>query len=89
MKEEELEFTVKYKSYTLFIYEIIESEDITSYLGEAITPHYRWRQEGKNGFFKVVDKFKDEVNKYLELEDLIDLEQFDDGDEIGPDFNYY
>ena len=85
----ETEFRVKYRSFTLFIYEIVESEEITAYLGESVTPHYRWRQKGKDGFFRVVDKFKEEVNKYLKPEDLIDLEQFDDGDEIGPDFNYY
>jgi len=65
----ETEFQVKYKSYILFIYEIIESEEVISYLGESVTPHYRWRQEGKDGFFRVVKNFKYEVNKYIGKED--------------------
>lgn len=85
----EVEFTVKYKEFTLFIYEILESEKITSYLGESVEPHYRWRQEGRSGFFRIVKNFKYEVDKYLEPKDLIDLEQFDDGDEIDPDYSYY
>lgn len=60
------EFLVKYKSFTLFIYEIADSEDCVSYLGESVTPHYRWRQKGKEGFFRIVKNFKYEVDKYLE-----------------------
>ncbi len=61
----ETEFRVKYKSFTLFIYEIVESEQSISYLGESVEPHYRWRQEGQRGFFRIVKNFKYEVDRYL------------------------
>lgn len=60
------EFRVKYKSFTLFIDQIVESEDCISYLGQSYEPHYRWRQEGRDGFFRIVDKFKQEVDSYIE-----------------------
>lgn len=60
------EFTIKYKGFTLFIYEIVEGDDSISYLGECKKLIYRWRQDGKVGFFRVVDKFKDEVDSYIE-----------------------
>ena len=63
--KEELEFTVRYKTFILFIYETIESEGIISYLGECKELNYRWRQEGKLGFFRLVKNFKYEVNKHL------------------------
>ena len=62
----EVEFLVKYKTFTLFIYQIQESEKCVSYLGECSNLNYRWRQEGETGFFKVVKNFKYEVDKHLE-----------------------
>lgn len=63
MMSDEVEFLVKYKTFTLFIYEIQESEERVSYLGECHSLNYRWRQEGKIGFFKIVENFKYEVNR--------------------------
>lgn len=63
MMSDEVEFLVKYKTFTLVIYEIQESEKCVSYLGECKNINYRWRQEGRTGFFKVVMNFKYEVDR--------------------------
>ena len=59
------EFSVKYKGFTLFIYETVEDDNTLSYLGECKKLIYRWRQEGKRGFFRIVKNFKYEVDNYL------------------------